>query len=143
MKINLNSSVGHVGQRLKWICRLTTWRLRTVLRQNLESRHVVSWVKKFVQNYSCILSQILRSNRKIVGKEEKVRILDSKTNKLYWIPAKELAPGMISTKIKGIEGVVWMEATMLVQNDYQHRLSRMKCATNCARSRKTWTKFFP
>jgi hypothetical protein len=39
---------------------------------------------------------------------ETVRVYDSKTRKVFTMPAAELAPDMVEAKIEGIEGTVWV-----------------------------------
>ena len=51
---------------------------------------------------------------------ERVRVFDFDTQQITTIPAAELAPGMVSVRMKGIEGTVWVDATRLEQNVFQH-----------------------
>jgi hypothetical protein len=44
---------------------------------------------------------------------EMVRVFDTKTKKVYTIPAAELAPGMVRANVPGIEGPVWIDMAQL------------------------------
>src|SRR5437867_3265790 len=53
-------------------------------------------------------------------KREMVRVYDLDTGDITTIPAAELAPGMVSATIKGMEGQFWVEASKLNQGPYRH-----------------------
>ena len=41
------------------------------------------------------------------------RVYDVETRSLYQIPDAELAPGMLQTRVQGIDGTVWVDASQL------------------------------
>lgn len=49
-----------------------------------------------------------------------VRIYNPENQQITTIPAQELSLGMVEAQIEGIEGTVWVQASALKQNDYQH-----------------------
>jgi hypothetical protein len=52
--------------------------------------------------------------------EEMVRVYDFTTKKLFTIPERELAPGMVRARVAGIDGEVWVAAETLKDSDYRH-----------------------
>ena len=40
-----------------------------------------------------------------------VRVYDSKTKKVFTMPAVELAPNMVEAKVEGVEGTVWINVS--------------------------------
>jgi hypothetical protein len=53
-------------------------------------------------------------------KDNFVNVLDTATNSVTRMPARELAPYMVQVNMEGIEGLVWMDVRELKQNIYQH-----------------------
>jgi hypothetical protein len=52
--------------------------------------------------------------------ERTVRVYDPDTGLTTTIPARELAPGMVPTRVDGTEGEVWVPATHLKKGEYRH-----------------------
>jgi hypothetical protein len=52
--------------------------------------------------------------------EGKVRVYDPRTRRLITIPARELAPGMVRTRVEGVAGDVWLEASRVPRPPVRH-----------------------
>lgn len=52
---------------------------------------------------------------------ETARVFDLDTGRIYTIPACELAPGMITAKMQGMEEPVWVEAAKMPKPPIKHR----------------------
>ena len=53
-------------------------------------------------------------------KRERVRVFDPDTKVVTMIPASELAPGMVRTRMSGQEGEFWVDASKLKPGAYRH-----------------------
>jgi hypothetical protein len=49
-----------------------------------------------------------------------VRLLDTATGEISFIPARELAPFMAEARVDGIDGTVWVDLRELRAGEYQH-----------------------
>ena len=77
--------------------------------------------KSRISKFVCIASfAFLATSCSKTEMEPTVTVYDPDTESYTEVPESELAPGMIQVKIKGHEGLVWIEPSELKQSEYRH-----------------------
>ena len=60
-----------------------------------------------------------KDNKPKTNDSDFVNVLDTSTQTITQMPARELAPYMVQVRMVGIEGTVWVDARELKQSEYQ------------------------
>jgi hypothetical protein len=66
------------------------------------------------------LMTVWASRKRHSARLPRVRVYDPMTATVRLMPAAELAPGMVAATVRGVSGVVWVDATQLEEGRHRH-----------------------